>query len=248
MTFREQLFDYIKKKYKANPEYLWRRFPDYAIFRHTDNKKWFGLVMDIKRRNLGMDGDDIVDVLNVKLSDPLLVDMLIQQPGYFRGYHISRGNWVSILLDGSVPFDDICRWLEESYLTTASKQKKQKLRPPKEWLVPANPKYYDVERAFESTNEIRWKQGAGIKKGDTVFLYVAAPVSAILYKCKVSETDIPFQYDDGNVHMKALMKIKLQKKFQPDQFTFEKLRNEYGIFAVRGPRSVPHSLSEALKE
>ena len=247
MALREQLFDYVKKKYKAVPEHLWIRFPDYAIFRHADNEKWFGLVMAIPRRKLGMDVDDIVDILNVKLSDPLLVDILIQQPGYFRGYHISRGNWVSILLDGSVPFDDICRWLEESYLTTASKEKKQKLRPPKEWIVPANPKYYDIGQAFENAKEIDWKQGAGIKKGDTVFMYVAAPVSAILYKCKVTETDIPFRYDDGNVRMKALMKIKLQKRYKPTRFTFEKLREEYGIFAVRGPRAVPHSLSEALK-
>ena len=248
MTLREQLFDHVKKKYKAAPEYLWLRFPDYAIFRHTDNEKWFGLVMDIPRSKLGLDGEDVVDVLNVKLSDPILVDLLIRQPGFFRGYHISRGNWVSILLDGSVPFDEVCRWLDESYLTTASKEKKQKLRPPKEWLVPANPKYYDVEKAFERSREIDWKQGAGIKKGDTVFLYVAAPVSAILYKCRVTQTDIPFSYDDGNVHMKALMKIKLQKRYDPASFPFEKLRDAYGIFAIRGPRSVPYSLSEALKK
>ena len=248
MAFREQLFDYVKKKYKADPEYLWRRFPDYAIFRHTDNEKWFGLVMNINKRKLGIDGDDFVDILNVKLSDPLLVDMLIQQPGYFRGYHISKGNWISILLNGSVPFDDICRWLEESYLTTASKEKKQKLRPPKEWIVPANPKYYDIEQAFENSNEIDWKQGVGIKKGDTVFMYVAAPVSAILYKCKVTKTDIPYRYDDAKIQIRALMKIKLLKRYRPTRFTFEKLKNEYGIFAVRGPRGVPNSLSEALKK
>lgn len=248
MEFRERLFDYVKKKYRAVPEYLWKKFPDYAIFRHTDNEKWFGLVMDIKKGKLGLDGDDIVDILNVKLSDPLLVDMLIQQPGYFRGYHISRGNWVSILLDGSVPFDDICRWLEESYLITASREEKQKLRPPKEWIIPANPKYYDIEQAFENAREIDWKQGAGIKKNDTVFMYVAAPVSAILYKCKVTETDIPFRYDDGNIQMKALMKIKLQKRYKPTRFTLEKLRDEHGILSVRGPRNVPPSLSEALKK
>ncbi|MCH5317510.1 MAG: MmcQ/YjbR family DNA-binding protein [Eubacterium sp.] len=247
MTLREQLFDYIKKKYKADPEYLWMRFPDYAVFRHADNEKWFGLVMNIPMRKLGMDGDDNVDILNVKLSEPLLVDMLIRQSGYFRGYHISRGNWVSILLDGTVPFDDICRWLEESYLTTASKEKKQKLRPPKEWLIPANPKYYDIEQAFKNANEIDWKQGAGINKGDTVFIYLAAPVSAILYKCRVTEANIPFKYDDGNVRMKALMKLKLQKRYKPTAFTLEKLRDEHGIYSVRGPRSVPYSLSEALK-
>ena len=52
----------------------------------------------------------------MKLSDPLLVDMLIQKEGYFRGYHISRGNWVSILLDGTVPFDEVCGMLDSPIL------------------------------------------------------------------------------------------------------------------------------------
>lgn len=247
MNLREQLFQYVQKKYKAAPEYLWMRFPDYAVFRHADNGKWFGLVMNVSKEKLGLDGDETVDIINVKLPDPLLAEMLLGQSGYFRGYHISRGNWISVLLDGSVPFDDICRWLEESYLTTASRQKKQKLRPPKEWLIPSNPKFYDIIQAFENEDEIDWKQGAGIKKGDTVFMYVGAPVSAILYQCKVTESDIPFAYDDGNVHMKAIMKIKLQKKYEPGRFTFQKLKDEYGIYAVRGPRSVPPSLSDDLK-
>ena len=123
MTLRAQVFDHIKQYYQAQPEYLWLRFPDYAVFRHADNRKWFCLVMDIPRQKLGLDGEEIVDILNVKLSDPLLVDLLIHQPGYFRGYHISRGNWISILLDGSVPFADICQWLEESYHTTAAKRR-----------------------------------------------------------------------------------------------------------------------------
>jgi len=244
---RQELFGYVKKKYKADPEYLWSRFPDYAIFRHSDNKKWFGLVMNVRKEKLGLDGEDMVDILNVKLSDPLLVDMLIRQSGYMRGYHISRGNWVSILLDGSVPFEEICGWLNESYMTTASRQKKQKVRPPKEWIIPANPKYYDIEKAFENADEIDWKQGRDIKKGDTIFIYVGSPVSAILYKCVVTKTDIPFRYDDGNVKMNSLMKIRLQKKYEPDRFTFSVLNDEFGIYAVRGTRGIPHSLSEALK-
>ncbi|MBQ8076706.1 MAG: MmcQ/YjbR family DNA-binding protein [Oscillospiraceae bacterium] len=244
---RDQVFEYVKKKYKASPEHLWMRFPDYAIFRHSDNEKWFALVMTVKKKNLGLAGEDAVEILNVKLPSPLLADLLTQQPGYFRGYHISRGNWVSILLDGSVPFAELCKWIDESYLTTASKATKQKLRSPKEWIIPANPKYYDIEAAFEAADEIDWKQGKGIKQGDTVFMYVAAPVSAILYQCKVTKTDIPFRYNDGKVQMKALMKIKLQKRYPRDRFTFDRLGRDYGIFAVRGPRGIPEDLSEALK-
>ena len=112
--------------------------------------------------------------------------------------------------------------------------------------MPSNPKYYDVIKAFEDSDEIDWKQGAGIKTGDTIYLYVGSPISAILYKCRVTETDIPYHYQDENLTIKALMKIKLLKRYDKERFTFKVLNDEYGIFAVRGPRGVPFSLSEAL--
>ena len=191
MSLREKLLAFAKKRYGTAPEYPWMRFPDYAVLRHADHPKWFGLIMNIPYERLGEDRGGIVDVLNVKLPDPILMDLLLQQPGYYPGYHLHKGNWISILLDGTVPFEDICRALDESYRATASAAKKKEIRPPKDWLVPANPKYYDVDRAFDAADEILWKQGAGIRKGDTVYLYVAAPVSAIRYRCKVTETDLP---------------------------------------------------------
>ena len=44
------------------------------------------------------------------------------------------------------------------------------------------------------------------------------------------------------------MKIELVKKYREDQFTFDVLKKEYGIFDVRGPRGIPNSLSAALKK
>ena len=248
---QDDVFKYVKKKYDIEPDYPFRSVRAsiaYPVLRHEDNRKIFALFMDVQRNKLGLDGEERVDILNVKLGDPLLVDILIQQDGYFRGYHISRGNWISILLDGTVSLEEIFPLIDESFMVTASTQKKQKVRPPKEWIVPANPKYYDIEHAFDNAEEIDWKQGSCIKTGDTVFMYVAAPVSAILFKCRVQETDIPYNYQDDNLTVKAVMKIKLQKRYKPGRFSFDVLKNEYGIFAVRGPRSVPHSLSEALKK
>lgn len=247
MIHREDVFKYVKKKYGIEEDYPLPTAPAFPVMRHPDNRKWFAIIMDVPREKLGLDGTERVDVINVKLGDPMLADMLVQQDGYFRGYHISRGNWISIILDGTVLLEEICKWIDESFLVTASKQKKQKYRPPKEWIVPANPKYYDIEHAFDTDVEIDWKQGAGIKTGDTVFMYVAAPVSAILYKCRVTTTDIPYDYADKNLTITALMKIKLLKRYRSDKFTFDVLKDKYGIFAVRGPRGVPHSLSEALK-
>ena len=114
-------------------------------------------------------------------------------------------------------------------------------------IVPANPKYYDIEHAFDLRNVIEWKQGKGVRKGDIVYLYVAAPVSAILFRCTVTETEIPYQYWDENLIIRSLMRIRLEKRYQADAFPIERLRNEFGIFAVRGPRGIPWRLGEALR-
>ena len=143
--------------------------------------------------------------------------------------------------------DEICSWIDRSYQVTASAKTKQATRAPKEWLIPSNPKYFDIVHAFDDKKEINWKQGAGIKKGDIVFMYVGAPVSAILYKCKVTETDIPYQFRREGLTIRSLMKIRLLKRYDPKRFTFEVLNEKYLIFAVRGPRGVPEDLSEDLK-
>ncbi len=259
MSLRDDVFAYVKKKYKAEPEYLWRSYPDYAVFRHAENRKWFGIVMNVPESVLGLqeaapelsggaESGGRVDILNVKVDDPILLDLLLRQTGYFPGWHMNRRNWISIILDGTVGFDEICGMIDAGFLATAPREKKVKMRPAKEWIVPANPKFYDVEGAFAASDEVDWKQGAGIKAGDTVYMYVAAPVSAILYKCRVTETDIPYAYADENLTIKALMRLKLQRRYERDRFTFERLSNEFGVTAVRGPRGVPYGLSEELKK
>ena len=53
-------------------------------------------------------------------------DWLAQQEGFFPGYHISRGSWVSILLDGTVPQEEIFLRIDESFAVTAAKPKRRK--------------------------------------------------------------------------------------------------------------------------
>ena len=245
---RQTVFDYIKKKYKVLPEYPWRRYDSNAVFRHNDNKKWFALVMEMQRDKLGFSGTEYVDVVNLKIDDMFFRDMIIRENGILPAYHMNKMHWITVLLDGTVAEEKIFELIDMSFLATASAKKKEKVRPPKEWIIPSNPKYYDIIHAFDNTDVIDWKQGAGIKKGDMIFMYVGAPVSAILYKCKVTEMNIPYQYQDKNLTITALMKIKLLRRYDPSQFTFDVLKSEYGIYAVRGPRGISNSLSEALEK
>lgn len=246
-SLRGKIFEYAKGKYGTSPEYPWMKFPDYAVLRHADGKKWYGLIMDLPKEKLGLGGAERVDALNLKLDDLMLAEMLLGKKGFFKGYHMSSGSWITVLLDGTVPFGEITPLVDISYKATASAAKKRALRPAKEWIVPANPRYYDVVRAFGENEEIDWKQGRGIKTGDTVYMYVGAPVSAILYECAVTRTDIPFDYSGDDITITSLMRLKLLRRYPADKFTFKRLCEEFGVFTVRGPRGVPYRLKAALK-
>ncbi len=119
---REQLFEYTKSKYGTTPEYLWARYPSYAVLRHQDNEKWYGIVMDVPKNKLELQGTDVVDILDVKCN-PVMIDILRQSPGFFPGYHMNKANWISILLDGTVSDEQILDLLDLSFQMTAKKRK-----------------------------------------------------------------------------------------------------------------------------
>ena len=181
---KQEIFKHIKENYDADPEYLWKKYDSYAVFRHEDNRKWFAVIMDVERDKLGLPGKDYVPVINLKVDDMFLRDALIREEGIVPAYHMNKLHWITVFLDGTVPKEKVNDLLEMSYIATASIKKKEKIRPPREWIIPANPKYYDIIHAFDETDVIDWKQGSGIKTGDMVYIYVAAPVSAILYYCQ----------------------------------------------------------------
>ena len=81
--------------------------------------------MDVPRVRLGMDGDEIVDILNVKCAPGLYELVKNDFHGILRGYHMG-GTWISIVLDGSVERSQIYALLDNSYKLVATKYKKYK--------------------------------------------------------------------------------------------------------------------------
>ena len=57
--------------------------------------------------------------------------------------------------------------------------------------------------------------------------------------------NIPYHYSDDNLTISKVMKIKLIKRFKEDEFTFPFLK-QYGVNAIRGPRSMPKELSKII--
>lgn len=126
-TQRSQLEAYVKRKYDVEAEQLPFNREDYAVFRHPSNGKWFAVFIVKSHKELGSSGNGDAEIVSVKLQDPSLLDVLVHRPGYLRGYPSHRWNWISIVLDGTVPLEEICRWLDESYSITKNKAANKKI-------------------------------------------------------------------------------------------------------------------------
>lgn len=230
-----RITDEIKHRYGIAPEFLWEKFPDYGVFRNLNSPKWFGLIGTVDKGKLIKKKKGKVEVFNVRTGSE--TERYLHEEGYYPAFHMNKKNWISIILDDTLSDEEIMSLVEKSMASSNVHG---------EWLVPANPKYYDIVNAFNNTDTIIWKQSSKVKVGDTVYLYVAEPYSCIMFRCEAIETDIPYEYMSREVSMTHVMKIRLIRKYDQNQFTFKKL-NEYGIKAIRGPRGVPEKLSEDLK-
>lgn len=122
---RNELETFIMETYNADADYPWLKYPNYEVFRHCNNKKWFALIMDVPKSKLGLQGDELLDVVNFK-CDPLLIGSLRGEFGFFPAYHMSKDSWITIALDGSVPDDKIKMLLNMSYQSTPPQMRKKK--------------------------------------------------------------------------------------------------------------------------
>ena len=110
---REDIYEYVKKRYGTVPEYLWKDSPKSAVLRHR-NGKWYGVLMEVERSRLGLEGDTKADIIDVKCN-PDMVSFLTQSCGFLAGYHMNKNHWITILLDGTVSEEKILDFLDMSY-------------------------------------------------------------------------------------------------------------------------------------
>lgn len=93
------------------------RYPTFQVFRHLNNRKWFAVIMDIPRKNLGLAEAEDVSVVNLK-CDPRLIGSFREEPGIFPGWHMNKAHWITVVLDGTVEEEKLVFLLDMSYELT----------------------------------------------------------------------------------------------------------------------------------
>ena len=103
----------------------WEDSPDAAVFRHANNRRWFALVMRVKRDRLGLSGQGEIDIVNLK-CDQLMLGSMLMEPGFFPAYHMSKTHWISAVLDGSAEEEKIRLLLDLSFEMTERRGRRHK--------------------------------------------------------------------------------------------------------------------------
>lgn len=111
----------ILQKFHICPDYPFdhmARYRSYGVFRHEKNRKWFALIMNVKKSLVDKGScQDMVDILNLKI-EPEKGSILHQIPGIYPAYHMNHRTWISVLLDGTVTDEKVISLIETSFALT----------------------------------------------------------------------------------------------------------------------------------
>ncbi|MBO7384756.1 MAG: MmcQ/YjbR family DNA-binding protein [Clostridia bacterium] len=120
-----QLAGYILDAYGVMPDHPFPMDAVSCVFRHKHNRKWFALTMNVAFKTLGIPRDGRTNILNVK-CDPLMAGSLLAQPCFLPAYHMNKGKWITVLLDGSTDREQVMALVDMSYHLTSSPKRRKK--------------------------------------------------------------------------------------------------------------------------
>ncbi len=109
----KEIISYIAAKYGDSPEYLWAKYPNNAVFREPSTNKWYAAILTASKTHFMPDDGDI-EVIDIK-GDPNEIASLIDNARYFPAYHMNKKHWFTILLNNSVPTDEILKFIDKSH-------------------------------------------------------------------------------------------------------------------------------------
>ncbi|WP_338969531.1 MmcQ/YjbR family DNA-binding protein [Fusobacterium nucleatum] len=116
-NYTKEIVAYIKNKYGDELEFLWEKSPKNAVIRRKTSNKWYAVILTISKRKLNLDGDEIIEVINLHNS-PEEIEKLIDNKRYFPAYHMNKKHWCTICLDGTVELEEIYKLIDISYKLT----------------------------------------------------------------------------------------------------------------------------------
>ena len=118
---KQHFISYCLNTYGTSPDYPFDEDFETTVLRHADNRKWYAIVMRVSQRKFGFDGDEVIDVVNLKLPIEMFGSFGAAD-GVYPVYHMNKLHWISVLL----PNDVVKFLVGVSFEATKSLKKKPK--------------------------------------------------------------------------------------------------------------------------
>ena len=132
----------------------------------------------------------------------------------------------------------------------------------KKWMIPANPKYFDISGCLNKYGYVYWRQHYNFQTGDIIYVYVANPDSSVKFKCIVEEHDLPLpaekdiefelnyyvntnDYENSKKHNRW-MKLRLHSSINSDRLSMIHLLENGMNKAPQGCINLSHPNSTEL--
>lgn len=125
-----RLNDYIEIRFCVRPEYLWKKFPHYGVYRNPSSRKWFAILMNIGKGKVIPGAKGETEVINLKTDD--LTEHYVAL-GAYPAYHLNHKNWVTVILDGTLSDELIQEMLLYSFANAAKNGVSKKKLPKREF-------------------------------------------------------------------------------------------------------------------
>ena len=94
-----------------------------AVLRHESNRKWYAVMMRVSRRKFGLDSDEVIDVVNLKLPT-VMYGSFGASDGVYPAYHMNKVHWISVLLPDAE--SEIIRFLVNASYEVTKDTKRRK--------------------------------------------------------------------------------------------------------------------------
>ena len=110
----KEIIRYIEEKHGDKLEFLWEKFDDNAIWRNKQNNKWYGILVTISERKLGIESDKIIEAIDLRYQKEN-IENLLDNKKFFPGYHMNKKSWITIKLDETLETTEIFKLIDNSY-------------------------------------------------------------------------------------------------------------------------------------
>lgn len=119
---RKEVLRFVKRVFHTEADYPFDE--DTAVLRHRTSRKWYGIIIRVRKERVGLPGEGEAELLNLK-GDPLLISSLKETEGYLPAYHMNKEKWISVRLDGSAEKESVKSLIRMSYDLSMAKEDRE---------------------------------------------------------------------------------------------------------------------------